>query len=432
MTRKKLNNIEYPVLHENLFYKVFDNGLEAYVIPKPGFSKSYVCIGTRYGSANHAFRVTKDSKTTDVYLPDGVAHFLEHKLFEQPDMNVLQKFAALGARPNAYTSFDKTVYLFSCTDMFKENLELLLTYVQQPWFTDENVEKEKGIIGQEIDMYADNADWRVYFNLIKGLYSKNPIRMDIAGTKESIAKINKEILYQCHEAFYQPSNMTMIAVGDVDPEVVFDYAERYFGSKESNVIVEPIREEEQEDVHSGQYVEKMSVSIPKFMAGFKDITDKYTGSEGAKRQIAIHILLEMLLGKSSKTYNQLYEQGLINATFGNEYSMGADYAFSSFGGESEDPDQVIKAVMDRIEEINHEGLDKSGFDRIKKAKKGSFLTRLDSMDHLAHEFINMYFQKYIIFDYFDLYDKIDFDYTVAVFKEHFRADMLSVSKIQPL
>ena len=213
----------YEKLGETLYEYVHESGLKVLFVKKPGYNKKTAMFGTNYGSIDNVFKVQGSDK--EIVVPDGIAHFLEHKLFEQEDGNMLDKFSKLGASPNAFTSFNQTVYYFSCADLFEENFRMLLSYVQNPWLTDENVEKEKGIIGQEIRMYEDNPNWRVFFNLLDCLYVNHPVKLDIAGSIESISKITKELLYDCYHTFYTPSNMVVVVVGDLVPEEVFSIVE---------------------------------------------------------------------------------------------------------------------------------------------------------------------------------------------------------------
>ena len=260
--------IEYNNINEKVYQYSHSSGLKAFVIPKKGYQKKYATFATNYGSIVNRFIIPGQSE--EIRVPDGIAHFLEHKLFEQEDGSVIDKFSALGSNPNAYTSFNQTVYLFSCTDKFHENFELLLNYVQNPYLTDENVEKEKGIIGQEIRMYRDNPEWRVYFNLLAALYKNHPVKIDIAGTIESIADINKENLYLCYNTFYHPSNMVIIVVGDVDPDKVFENIETAIKVKTNPGEIKRIFEEEPEEINSPNIKQKYFFSITLFYIGLKD------------------------------------------------------------------------------------------------------------------------------------------------------------------
>ncbi len=431
MSEKGYYKIEYPVLGETLFCGEYPNGFKGYVIQKPGFSKTYATIATRYGSINNCFSTNKD--TNPVNVPDGIAHFLEHKLFEQEDGNVLQKYAALGASPNAYTSFNKTAYLFSCTDQFGACLDLLLDYVMNPYFTDENVEKEKGIIGQEIDMYADNPEWKGYFGFLKNLYKNNPVRLEIAGTKESIAEIDKGLLYLCHGTFYHPSNMIMVVVGNVDPDEVFSKIKSTIGSVKTKPLkINRIFETEPEEPNLKTSSEKFDVATPRFFAGFKDLPLTVAGHERALRDIGMTVLFDFMLGKSSPLYEKLYASGLINGTFSIEYTIEENYSFSCMAGESKDPDEAVRMIVEGIEEIKNSGIDQLTIERLLKAHKGKNLRSLDSVERIAHSFLDLIFKECILFDYFDLYDRITVDYLETLLREHFNHQYFTVSKILPL
>jgi predicted Zn-dependent peptidase len=286
--------IENEMINEKLYYKEYENGLKAYVMCKPGYTKKYAIFATHYGSIDSKFIASEQKNPTQV--PDGIAHFLEHKLFEQEDGSVMDKFSALGSSPNAYTSFDHTAYLFMCTDKFDENFKLLLDYVQKPYLTDENVEKEKGIIGQEIRMYEDSANWQVFFNLLNGLYVNNPVKKDIAGTIESIAKITKENLYTCYNTFYNLSNMMIFAIGDINPENTFKIIEQEVNTKGPKKEVTRIYNDEPDKINQNKVEKKLQVSMPLFMIGFKDNISNLSPNDLVLRDVAMQIALEIIAG----------------------------------------------------------------------------------------------------------------------------------------
>ncbi|MCX7749693.1 MAG: insulinase family protein [Clostridia bacterium] len=424
-----IKTIEYKKINEVMHVYEHKSGLKAFVIPKKGYSKKYATFATHYGSINNEFTSPGDTESTKV--PDGIAHFLEHKLFEQKDGSVMDKFAVLGSSPNAYTSFNQTVYLFSCTDKFDENFELLLDYVQNPYLTDESVEKEKGIIGQEIKMYQDDPGWRVFFNLLDGFYEKNPVKIDIAGTIPSISQINKEILYKCYHTFYHPSNMVILVVGDVDPKEVFEKVEKMIKGEDVKGDIKRIFPEEERKIHKDYIEQKMEVPTPLFQIGFKDVHFNSKGIDCLNREVAMKIILEILVGRSSGLYNALYNEGLINDSFSSDYTIEENYAFSMFGGESENPPKVRDRILEEIEKLKKQGLSKESYERIKKAMNGRFIKRLNSVERISHMFITVYFKDVNIFDYFDVYDKITFDYINEVFRDHFNRDQMVLSVIKP-
>lgn len=421
--------LEYENINEKMHVYEHESGLKAFVIPKKGYYKKYATFATHYGSINSEFVTPGEIDITKV--PDGIAHFLEHKLFEQKDGSVMDKFSELGSSPNAYTSFNQTVYLFSCTDKFDENFQLLLKFVQNPYLTEESVEKEKGIIGQEIKMYEDDAGWRVFFNLLRAFYHQSPVRVDIAGTVESIGKIDKDALYKCYNTFYHPSNMIILVVGDVEPDSVFKQIEGSIKVSESLPEIKRIFPEEENTVNQKYIEQKLAVSMPMFQMGFKDSRANSKGFEGLKREIAVKILLEMVMGRSSKLNNFLYGEGLINSTFDFDYTIEENYAFSMFGGESKEPDKVKEHIINEIQDIYKRGLDKKAYERIKRAMRGRFVRQLNSVERISHSFISVYFKGVSIFEYVDVYDKITFEYVNDVFKEHFNMDNMALSVIKP-
>lgn len=425
-----IKTIDYKGIDEAIHVYEHKSGLKAFVIPKKGYSKKYAAFYTHYGSINNEFIAPGDSTATRV--PDGIAHFLEHKLFEQKDGSVMDKFSKMGSNPNAYTSFAQTVYLFSCTERFKENFDLLLEFVQNPYITDESVEKEKDIIGQEIRMYEDNPNWRVFFNLLEALYHNNPVKIDIAGSIESISKINKDILYKCYNTFYHPSNMSILVVGDVEAKEVFASVEKNIKSIDSKADIVRIFPDEPNEVNK-DYIEKsLAVSMPLCQLGFKDSNFKSKGIECLEREVAIKILLEMIMGKSSKLYTELYNEGLINGTFDFDYSIEENYAYSALGGESKDPIKLRDRIAGEIESLHKNGLDKNSYDRIRKAMYGKFLKQLNSIERIAHAFVSVYFKEANLFDYVEIYDKISFEYLNKVFNEHFTTKNMALSVIKPL
>lgn len=425
-----INTVNYTRLNEKLHVYEHESGLKAFVVPKKGYSKKFATFATHYGSINNHFVVPGEKNS--IKVPDGIAHFLEHKLFEQKDGNVMDKFSELGALPNAYTGFCQTVYLFSCTDRFNENFRLLLDYVQNPYITDESIEREKGIIGQEIRMYQDDPGWRSFFNLLGAFYKSNPVRIDIAGTLESISRINRQTLYTCYNTFYHPSNMIILVVGDVEPAEVFMQVKDGIVKNEPMPEIERIFPDEQNNVNEYYVEQSLSVSMPLFKMGFKDREPAPQGFECLKREVAVKILLDMIMGRSSNLYNQLYGEGLINQTFESDYTIEENYAFSTFGGESPDPCKARDKICSEIERMLKNGLDENVYDRIRKAHYGRFIRQLNSVERISHTFISVYFKGANMFDYPDVYDKISFEHIISVFREHFNLDNLALSVVKPV
>lgn len=424
----KFETIEFKKYDELMYKYVHESGLNCIVIPKKGYNKKHATFSTHYGSVDNEFIIPGDNESTKV--PDGIAHFLEHKLFEQKDGSVMDKFAALGSRPNAFTSFNQTVYLFSCTDLFKENFDLLLNFVQNPYITEESVEREKGIIGQEINMYRDDPGWRVTFNLLDAFYKKHPVKLDIAGSIESISKITKDTLYKCYETFYHPSNMLITVCGDVDHEKVFEQVERNIESTRNHGEIKRIFPEEGEQLHKRYVEQNMAVPTPLFYMGFKDEGFKLKGLEVLKYELAVKLLISMIIGRSSDLYGKLYDKGLINSSFETDFSIENSYSYSMLGGESIDPEAVLDSFKKEIKRVHNEGLSTEAFERLLKSSKGRFLRQMNSVESISRIFVNLYFKGVTMFDYLGVYDTMSFDYVTDVFNKHFDIDKLALSVVK--
>lgn len=425
-----MEKIQYDKAGEVLYRYEHSSGLKAFVIPRKGYSKKYATFATHYGSIDNEFIIPGENSPTRV--PDGIAHFLEHKLFEQKDGSVMDKFARLGSNPNAYTSFNQTVYLFSCTDRFEDNFELLLNYVQNPYITEESVEKEKGIIGQEIMMYQDDPGWRAFFNLLGAFYSKQPVRIDIAGTAESIAKIDRDTLYKCYNTFYHPSNMIILVVGDVDPESVFSRVEKLLEKKDARPQIKRIFPAEPEKINKDYVEQSLAVSTSIFQMGYRDNDLNGDRIELLMHEVAVKVLLDMLIGRSTLLYDQLYTEGLINTSFDTDFTIERDYAFSMLGGESRDPMMVMERFCKSVEEVRKRGLDRKGYDRLIRSMLGRYMRQFNSVERISHSFISVYFKGVNMFDYLRVYDKISFDYINEVFEKHFRRENMAMSIIKPI
>lgn len=420
--------IRYDSLQETLYRETLDNGLQVYVLPKPGFQKIYATFSTKYGSIDNHFRVEGQA---EMEVPDGIAHFLEHKMFEEPEGDVFAKFASQGASANAFTSFDQTVYLFSATEKLKENLETLINFVQNPYFTDQNVEKEKGIIGQEIGMYRDNPDWRVYFGLIEAMYAVHPVRIDIAGTVESISTITKETLYTCYNAFYHPSNMLLFIVGGVDAEQVFAWVRENQEKKnyQPQGEIERIFQSEPKEVHEKRRTSKLPVSLPKCLFGFKETQVGYSGAELLRRDLATKLALDLLLGSSSRLYQKLYDEELISDSFSHEFNSNPRYAFSAIGGDTKDPERLLEVITAEIKTIVQSGFREEDFERTRKKKIGGFLRMLNSPENIAHEFTRYRFRGGDMFEVLPIYESLTLEEVNTRLREHIDWEQLAVSMV---
>ena len=396
-----MNKLIFPRLGETCYETVLDNGLTVCVVPRPGFQKSYAFFAAGYGGMNLRCREHGTLRET----PAGVAHFLEHKMFDMKEGNALQMLTANGASPNAFTSTDITAYYFDCTEQFDENLRILLTFVSQPWFTQESVEKEQGIIGQEIRMIEDNPDWRLYQNLLRAMYQHNPLRIPIAGSVESIAEITADTLYQCHEAFYCPGNMVLCVVGDVDRERVIAMARAILPAEGRERAQKELGDPEPDTPVQARISETMEVAAPNFMLGFKAHPHP-EGEEHLRLQLIGDLAGDLLAGESSPMYARLYARGLIDKTFFASYENNPGAAYLLMGGESREPDKVAEAVLAEGERLRREGIDSALFQRCKKAAYGSRVRALNAMEHVSVQLVRGKLNGYHYYRFPELYDSI--------------------------
>ena len=417
-------------LGEILYKGVHKSGLSVSVLPKPGFSKYYAVLSTKYGSNDVCFKAREEDEFVEI--PDGIAHFLEHKMFEQPDgTNAFDKFSLYGANANAFTSFNNTAYLFQSTDFFYENLAHLLDYVYSPYFTDENVEKEQGIIGQEIRMYDDDPDWRVMFNMLKAMYTNHPIRRDIAGTVESISKIDKDLLYYCYNIFYHPENMVLFVTGDIDKDKIEEILDKYVPVKEEHFCAVIKEYEEPENVNKSVITDTLAVSKPIFSMGYKDNSEITLGKELAKKNLTTSILLKMFIGDSSPLYKKMYDEGIINDTFYDDQTLNRDYSFIQFAGEADDPYKVKDCIFEEVRRIKKEGLSEDAFLRIKKNMYGKYIKSFNNIESIGNSYSSNFFLGIDLFDFLEVYDTITIDDAKNRFDELFNEDMFVISIINP-
>lgn len=372
--------IENKKLGISYLLKEHKSGLKIYLMKIKGVSSTRAIFGTKYGSIDTCFS-KNDQKP--ICVPEGIAHFLEHKLFESEGVDAFELFSKTGAYSNAYTSFDRTCYLFNCTENLEENLKILLGFVQSPYFSKETVEKEQGIIGQEIQMYLDAPDWRILFNLLSALYSENPVRIDIAGTRESISKITAELLYSCYETFYNPSNMFLVLAGDFDEDRVLEIVESELKPSEPLEIWRKTPNE-QSGVLKDYCEQALAVAKPMFMLGFKV---QSSGYETAKNRIAMELALEIAFGKSSSLYKSLRDEGLITNPLDYEYFCTRDTATAIIGGESYDPKGVKDKILNEIELLISGGIDKELFEAAKKTAYGERLVAFDKVEGAVSQLV---------------------------------------------
>ena len=396
-----MNERIFPGLGEKIYEDTLPNGLRIKVVPKRGFARSYAFFATDYGSMDTRFRL--DGK--DYVSPDGVAHYLEHKMFDMPDGNALQKMSQTGASPNAFTSYNITAYHFSCTSMFEENFRTLLQFVSQGYFTQESVEKERGIIAQEIKMYADNPASRVDENLFCAMYRNHPVRVSVAGTVESIQDITAQTLIDCHRAFYDPSNMVLCVVGDVDPRQIHDIALEILPKVPGGASERDYGEKEPAAPNQHTITQEMEVSMPMFSVGFKG-AEVPKGPQRLRQEIIGDLAGEILCGESSRLYQEMYESGLIDPGFGVSYSLVRELSMLCLGGDSENPQAVLDAVLQEAQRVVKKGVDEELFLRLKRSAVGRRIRGLDSFEGLCYRLALSDFDGYDYFTFPALYESI--------------------------
>ena len=376
---------------ESYIKAVHPSGLKIYILEKPQYNSAYAVFGTKYGSIDTCFSVNGEK----TQVPEGIAHFLEHKLFESEDGDAFTKYAATGAYANAYTSFDRTCYLFSCSDRFYDNLGILLDFVQSPYFTAETVQKEQGIIGQEIRMYDDNPEWRVMFNMLLAMYKKHPVRIDIAGTVESIAEIDDKLLYKCYNTFYNPSNMFICIAGNVNSEKVLSQIN---GAVKTNdpIEIERIGCDEPDEVSESYVEQKLEVAQPIFCFGYKEAMDK--PERTVKEKVCTSLLLEIIAGDASPLYKKLINEGLINDEFSFEYFTGNGYSSVIFEGESMDPKKVAEEIKSEVDRLKADGIDKKLFSAVRCGMYGEAVRSFNSVENIATQLVGCAMSDSGLFD----------------------------------
>ena len=416
-------------IKEKAYIEDLDNGLKVIIVPKKESTKKFVIWGTKFGSIDNKFILPETGE--EVTVPDGVAHFLEHKMFEQPNgTNSLDTMMALGLDANAYTTNDHTAYLFECSEdeNFYKGLDELMDYVQSPYYTNENVEKEKGIIGQEIMMYDDDPGFQLYLNTLKCLYSKCPIRIDIAGSIDSIAPINPDILYKCYNTFYNPSNMVLVVCGNFEPQNILEEIKKRLKSSKNIGEIHRIYEEEPKEINEKHMEKSMSVSMPIFMIGIKDKI--VNPSERVRRHMAIEVILNLLIGKSSNLYKKLYEEQILLGEADSEYEFSNQYAHILISGQSNNPQLVQDMLITEIEKLKNNGFVVEDFERMKRKIYGEFVTEFNDVASISRMFLADTVKQINSFDYVDEYDSITMEYAKELLNEVFVEDKMVLSVIK--
>lgn len=396
-----MKTVKSEILKEQYYEIDHPTGLKIYVMPKENYSSTYAIFGTKYGSIDTRFKRSDSDEWTEV--PEGIAHFLEHKLFESEDLDAFERYAKTGASANAYTSFDKTCYLFQCSDNFKESLKILLDFVQNPYFTEETVHKEQGIIGQEITMYLDVAGWMSTFNLLRCFYHKHPVRIDIAGTVESISHITDKLLYDCYNTFYNLNNMALAVVGNVSVEDVLEVCDEYL-KQAAPLEIEKSFEDEPREIVKNFEEYHLAVSVPVFSFGYKEACKK--DIQSMRDSIETGILLEIIAGNTSPLYKNLFDKGLINSSFSKEYFIGCGYEAVIFDGESKNPQAVADEIKAEVARLKKEGIDKELFEGVRRSLYGREIMGYNDIDNIANSIIACDFNGWNMFDAMDIYKQV--------------------------
>jgi len=387
------------------------SGCTICLCPMEGFSSAYALFGTKYGSVDSRFKTDNDADF--VTVPAGIAHFLEHKLFENEDCDVFKLYAETGANANAYTSFDKTAYLFLCSENFNKNLEILLKFVQEPYFTDETVEKEQGIIAQEIKMYDDLPEWKVFFNCLESVYYNNPVRINIAGTVDTIAQIDKDLLYRCYNTFYNLNNMVISIAGNFNPDEAMEICDRIL-KPAVDIGLQAVIPDEPVQVKQKIVREKLSCGIPLFQIAFK-LPNEYSAAH--ENHLRYNVMLETVLGKSSKFYLEAYESGLINETFSVGVFNGRGFFICAADGEAREPEKVFNAIKTEIKRLKQTGLCEEDFNRVKKQSYGELIGSLTSAETMATNMMNAEFEGRNMFDSIETAATVSFDDITEILKD---------------
>ncbi|WP_077621909.1 EF-P 5-aminopentanol modification-associated protein YfmH [Sediminibacillus massiliensis] len=426
-----MDKTTYGQLKETLYTEQLDNGLKVFLLPKPEMAKTFGIFSTDYGSIDQTF--VPIGKEEFVTVPDGIAHFLEHKLFEKEDRDVFQDFTKQGASANAFTSFTKTAYLFSATSNLKENVRTLLDFVQDPFFSEQSVEKEKGIIGQEIQMYNDQPDWRSFFGTIQSLYENHPVQIDIAGTVESIQEISKEDLYTCYHTFYHPSNMTFFLAGNFDAEEMMKLIKDNQDSKEFAQLSEIKRQfpEEPVQVAKKKHVLEMPVSISRCMIGIKEKVQNQSKESFLKTELLTEMMLDYYFSKSGEFYEELYQQDLIDNSFQFETNIEKDFGFSIIGGNSGKPDELEEKVKAMLLSLRDKRLAKEEFETIKRKKIGQFLRAMNSLEFVANQFTHYHLLGIDLFDILPQIESLTEEDANDFLSNWIEEDRISVCQVVP-
>lgn len=424
MSENVIKYVKNDILDEGYYAIAHKSGLNIYVYPKPEYTTINAVFGTKYGSIDTRFKRGDRAEFNEI--PAGTAHFLEHKLFESEELDAFQRYAKTGASANAYTSFDRTCYYFTCTGNFKENFEILLDFVRNPYFTEEMVRKEQGIIGQEIDMYKDSPDWECLFNLLGAMYHKHPVKIDIAGTKESIAQISAEMLFSCYDTFYNLSNMALSVAGNVTVDEVIEIADRMLAKTEPITVVRAF-EEEPDNIVTNYVEEHLPVATPVFCFGYKEAIE---GEENTlEEEMAMSIIMDIAVGQMSPFYKKLLDEGLVNNTFYTEFFNGHNYAVSMFSGESSDPQTLARRINECFAELKKTLITEEDFEIVRKKQYGKTVRAFSDIDTLANGLIISHFEKEDLFAEFKAIKDMKLSFVNEMLQKSFNEDKAVLSVV---
>lgn len=422
------NKKESPRLRECYYKMRHKSGLDIYVFPKK-LTASYALFGTKYGSVDNCFRVRGEDKV--ITVPNGIAHYLEHRMFTQKDgSDITERFSEYGADSNAYTTFTKTVYLFSCTENFDESLGALLDFVTEPHFTDELVEKERGIIVEEIKMGEDNPYDRCFYGLLEAMYQNNSVRINIAGTEDSVSKITADMLNDCYRTFYNPSNMALVVCGDVTPDQVMFIVEQHLPLSFVSHETERLNCDEPKAVHQKLYEAHMPIAKPIFTIGIKD-SEIGDATQRMARDAAMQILCEILFSRSGRLYNELFEKGMISPELSYGYSIAEQFAFLTVGGEADEPMEVLDYIKSYIREKQKTGLSEAEFERCKRVMLAEYIKDFDSTEEIANNMIDFIFDGGDIFDCMEELERVTLEDVEHLLGTAFDEDFFCISVIRP-
>lgn len=396
----------YELIDEKVYEHELDNGLKLFIIPKPGFQKTFVTYTTQFGSLDNHFKPIGSQQF--VKVPDGVAHFLEHKLFEKEEEDLFTAFAEENAQANAFTSFDRTSYLFSATSNIESNIKRLLDMVETPYFTEETVNKEKGIIAEEIKMYQEQPGYKLMFNTLRAMYSNHPIRVDIAGSVESIYDITKDDLYLCYETFYHPSNMVLFIVGDINPQNMINLVEQHEAkrNKTNQPKIERAEIDEPIEVNQHNVTEQMKLQSPRLMLGFKNQPLKESSEKYVQRDLEMTFFYELIFGEETDFYQNLLNKDLIDETFGYQFVLEPSYSFSIITSATQQPDELKELLLNELKKYRGQLVDQEAFDLLKKQFIGEFISSLNSPEYIANQYAKLYFEGVSVFDMLEIVENI--------------------------